>query len=145
MTRACPSNSEAFSAAAKALDVGIVVLEAFVEAVPGEVDPSSTQQWQAFGVDDDFHAVAFVHRVTEVDAIRQLDDIGKPGAAGGLLRAHEGPRRRIGARETSLPARLPLRSGLWPCGPPKLSSDFLCSATSRWYQRDRATPGRVSA
>ncbi len=43
VTRACPSNSEAFSAAAKALDVGIVVLEAFVEAVPGEVDPSSTQ------------------------------------------------------------------------------------------------------
>ena len=43
VTRACPSNSEAFSAAAKALDVGIVVLEAFVEAVPGEVDPSSAQ------------------------------------------------------------------------------------------------------
>ena len=41
VTKACPSNSEAFSAAAKALDVGVVVLETFVEAVPREVDPSS--------------------------------------------------------------------------------------------------------
>lgn len=88
VTKACPSNSEAFSAAAKALNVGIVVLEILVEAVPGEVDPSSIQLWQALGVDDDFHAVAFVRRVIEVDAIR----------------------RRFGARETSLPARLPLRS-----------------------------------
>jgi len=43
VTKACPSNSEAFSAAAKVLYVGIVVLETLVEAVPGEVDPSSIQ------------------------------------------------------------------------------------------------------
>ena len=43
VTKDCSSNSEAFSAAAKALDVGIVVLETLVEAVPGEVDPSSIQ------------------------------------------------------------------------------------------------------
>ncbi len=42
-TKACPSNFEAFSAAAKALDVGIVVPETLVEAVPGEVDPNSIQ------------------------------------------------------------------------------------------------------
>ncbi len=43
VTKACPSNSETFSAAAKALDVGIIVLETFVEAVPREIDPSSIQ------------------------------------------------------------------------------------------------------
>src|SRR5437899_6440620 len=79
---------ERFSAAALILHVGIVELEALVQALAREVELGAFQKLEALRVDDDLHAVALEGLVARVDGVGVFDPIGKAGAARG---AHAQP------------------------------------------------------
>src|SRR5690606_4450077 len=77
------SDAEAFAAAALAAHVGVVELEALVEAFLGEVQLGAVQIDQALGVDDDLHAVALEHLILGLQLVDELQHVGQAGAAGG--------------------------------------------------------------
>ena len=68
---------EGFAAAAGALDIRVVELEAFVESVPGEIQLCSIDVGQALGVHQDLDAVALEDHVFRLQGVGYL--------AGGLI------------------------------------------------------------
>src|SRR6266571_7762292 len=77
------SNVERFPAAALIPDVGVIELEALVQALAGEVQLGAFEELKALRIDDDLYAVALEALVIRVDAVRVFDPVGKAGTARG--------------------------------------------------------------
>src|SRR5213594_3500524 len=76
-------NVERFAAAALVLHVGIVELEALVQALAREVELGAFQELKALRIDDDLDAVALEGPVIRVDGVGVFDPVGEAGTARG--------------------------------------------------------------
>src|SRR5204862_4297958 len=72
---------ERLAAAALVLHVGIVELEALVQALAREVELGAFQELKALRIDDDLDAVALEGAVIRVDGVGVFDPVGKARAA----------------------------------------------------------------
>src|SRR5262249_18703413 len=63
--------------------VGVVELEAFVQAFAGVVQLGAVEVGQALGVDEHLDAAALEFLVFRVGRVRELQLVRQPGAAGG--------------------------------------------------------------
>src|SRR3989344_450031 len=77
------SGVEAFPAAAGILDVGVVELEAFVQALARVIEFGAVEIDQALGVHNHLGAVALVNMIVRLDLVGVFDDIGLAGTTGG--------------------------------------------------------------
>src|SRR6266568_4185679 len=75
------SNVERFPAAALIPDVGVIELEALVQALAGEVQLGAFQELKALRIDDDLDPVTLEGLVIRVDGVRVFDPVCKARAA----------------------------------------------------------------
>lgn len=78
------SDTETFAATTLALGVGVIELEALIEAFLDEVQFGAIQMDQALGIDDDSDTVLLKHLIFIRQLIDKLEHIGKTRTAGGL-------------------------------------------------------------
>src|SRR5436853_5890773 len=78
-----PLDVEGLAAAALILHVGIVELEALVQALAGEVELGAFQELKALRIDDDLHAVALEGLIFRIHRVGVFDPVGKAGTARG--------------------------------------------------------------
>lgn len=78
------SDTEAFAATTLALGVGVVELEALVEALLDEVQLGTIQVDQALGIDDDLDTVLLEYLIFIRQLVDKFEHVGKTGTAGGL-------------------------------------------------------------
>ncbi len=78
------SDTEAFAATTLAFGVGIVELEALVEALLDEIQLGAIQMDQALGIDNDLDALLLEHLILIGQFINELKHVGQTGAAGGF-------------------------------------------------------------
>src|SRR5690606_26463646 len=76
------SDIEALAAAAFATHVGIVELEALVEAFTNEIELSAIEVDEALGIDDDLDAVAVEDRVFRSRLVYEFERVGQHGTTG---------------------------------------------------------------
>src|SRR5436190_22767697 len=82
------SDVETFAAAACILDVRVVELEPFVQALACEIELEAVEVGQALRIDDDGYAVTFETQVLGLEIVGVFNLVGEPGAT---RRAHAEP------------------------------------------------------
>src|SRR5690606_5983695 len=75
-------------AAAFATHVGVIELEALVEALSNEIELSAVKVDKTFGVDDNLDAMTVEHRIFGRRLVNELERVRQPGTTGG---AHTQP------------------------------------------------------
>src|SRR2546422_11044357 len=85
------SNVERFPAAALIPDVGVIELEALVQALAGEVQLGAFQELKALRIDDDLYAVTLEGLVIRVDGVRVFDPRSEERRVGKECRSRWSP------------------------------------------------------